>query len=72
MNPAEIRRAEERFAEVFAHLGAVTAYARRRGAVDPEEIAAEVMAIAWRKLSDVPQHVACRPPAPLAPAALNR
>jgi RNA polymerase sigma-70 factor (ECF subfamily) len=54
MSLAKRRVAEARFAEVFAHLGAVTAYARRRGAVDPEEIAAETMAIAWRKLSEVP------------------
>lgn len=39
---------------VFAHLGLVTAYARRRGAHDPEELAAETMAIAWRRLADVP------------------
>ena len=45
---------EARFAGVFRHLGLVTAYARRRGAGDPEEIAAEVMAIAWRRLADVP------------------
>ena len=32
----------------------VRAYARRRGARDPEAIAAEVMAIAWRRLADVP------------------
>jgi RNA polymerase sigma-70 factor (ECF subfamily) len=55
MDSLEQRRyAEARFAEVFACLGAVTAYARRRGAPDPEEIAAETMAIAWRKLSEVP------------------
>jgi RNA polymerase sigma-70 factor (ECF subfamily) len=47
--------AEERFAAVFGHLGAVAAYARRRGAADAEAIAAEVMAIAWRRLADVPQ-----------------
>jgi RNA polymerase sigma-70 factor (ECF subfamily) len=47
--------AEERFAEVFAQLGAVTAFARRRDAGDPEEIAAETMSIAWRRLSDVPR-----------------
>ncbi|MGH2882212.1 MAG: sigma factor, partial [Solirubrobacteraceae bacterium] len=47
--------AEARFAEVFAHLGLLTAYARRRGARAPEEIAAEAMAIAWRRLADVPR-----------------
>jgi len=45
---------EARFAEVFAHLGFIAAYARRRGARDPDGIAAEVMAIAWRRLADVP------------------
>jgi RNA polymerase sigma-70 factor (ECF subfamily) len=46
--------AEARFAGVFAHLGLITAYARRRGAHDPEELAAETMSIAWRRLADVP------------------
>jgi RNA polymerase sigma-70 factor (ECF subfamily) len=49
------RPAEERFREVFAHLGAVTAYARRRGSRDADGIAAEAMSIAWRRLADVPQ-----------------
>jgi RNA polymerase sigma-70 factor (ECF subfamily) len=49
------RTAEERFREVFAHLGAVTAYARRRGSRDAEGIAAEAMSIAWRRLADVPR-----------------
>jgi RNA polymerase sigma-70 factor (ECF subfamily) len=48
------RSAEERFREVFAHLGAVTAYARRRGSRDADGIAAEAMSIAWRRLADVP------------------
>ena len=46
--------AEERFHSVFSHLGAVAAYARRRGHVDAEAAAAEVMTIAWRRLGDVP------------------
>jgi RNA polymerase sigma-70 factor (ECF subfamily) len=46
---------EARFAEIFAHLGLLTAYARRRRAHAPEEIAAEAMAIAWRRLADVPR-----------------
>ncbi|HEX6680512.1 MAG TPA: sigma-70 family RNA polymerase sigma factor [Gaiellaceae bacterium] len=46
--------AEARFRLVFAQLGAVTAYARRRGSRDADGIAAEVMAIAWRRLADVP------------------
>ncbi len=46
---------EDRFRPVFAHLGAVTAYARRRGSVDPDALAAEVMTIAWRRLVDVPE-----------------
>jgi RNA polymerase sigma-70 factor (ECF subfamily) len=45
---------EARFAEVFAHLDFISTYARRRGARDPDGIAAEVMAIAWRRLADVP------------------
>jgi RNA polymerase sigma factor (sigma-70 family) len=49
------RPAEERFREVFAHLGAVTAYARRRGSRDADGIAAETMSIAWRRLPDVPR-----------------
>lgn len=52
---ADRSRAEDRFASVFAHLGAVTAYAARRGCVDPEGIAAEAMSIAWRRLADVPE-----------------
>src|SRR4051812_41775808 len=47
--------AEERFRAVFAHLGAVTAYARRRGSSDPDAVAAEAMAVAWRRLADVPR-----------------
>jgi len=46
--------AEARFQLVFAQLGAVTAYARRRGSRDADGIAAEVMTIAWRRLADVP------------------
>ena len=55
MNTSEPRAAaEQRFTEVFSHLGLITAYARRRGLRDPDAIAAEVMAIAWRRLADVP------------------
>ena len=39
---------------MFSHLGAVTAYARRRGHADADAAAAEVMTIAWRRLADVP------------------
>jgi RNA polymerase sigma-70 factor, ECF subfamily len=46
--------AEVRFRSVFAHFGAVNAYARRRGSHDPEALAAEAMAVAWRRLADVP------------------
>lgn len=46
--------AEARFASVFEHLGLITAYARRRSAHDPDALAAETMAIAWRRLADVP------------------
>ena len=51
---ADSQAAERRFDEIFTHLGAVVSYARRRGASDPEGIAADVMAIAWRRLPDVP------------------
>ena len=47
--------AEARFQAVFSHLGAVTAYARRRGSPDADAVAAETMTIAWRRLADVPQ-----------------
>src|SRR5882757_6090785 len=46
--------AEDRFDEVFCHLDAVARYARRRGARDPDDVAAECMTIAWRRLDDVP------------------
>jgi RNA polymerase sigma-70 factor, ECF subfamily len=46
--------AEDRFDGVFSHLDAVARYARRRGARDPEDVAAECMTIAWRRLDDVP------------------
>jgi RNA polymerase sigma-70 factor (ECF subfamily) len=46
---------EERFREVFRHLGAVTAYARRRGSRDADALAAEVMTVAWRRLDRVPK-----------------
>src|SRR2546429_118864 len=45
---------EARFHGIFAHLGVVTAYAARRGSRDPDGVAAEVMTIAWRRLSVVP------------------
>src|SRR5438270_9672005 len=54
-NHIERHGAEERFSSVSAHLGAVTAYARRRGSPDADGLAAEVMTIAWRRLADVPQ-----------------
>jgi RNA polymerase sigma factor (sigma-70 family) len=46
--------AETRFRPIFSHLGAVTAYARRRGSADADALAAETMTIAWRRLADVP------------------
>jgi RNA polymerase sigma-70 factor (ECF subfamily) len=51
---ADPHEAERRFQEIFDHLGVVVSYARRRGAKDPEAIAAEVMTIAWNRLPDVP------------------
>jgi RNA polymerase sigma factor (sigma-70 family) len=53
-NHTDRQSAEARFREVFSHLGAVTAYARRRGSRDPDGIAAEAMTIAWRRLDAVP------------------
>jgi RNA polymerase sigma-70 factor, ECF subfamily len=53
--PKDRRAIEARFAEVFAHLGLVRAYAARRGARDPDALAAEAMTVAWRRLADVPQ-----------------
>ncbi len=46
---------EARFRPVFAPLGAIRAYARRRGSLDADALAAEVMTIAWRRLADVPE-----------------
>jgi RNA polymerase sigma factor (sigma-70 family) len=46
--------AERRFTELFDHLGLVIAYARRRGGIDPDATAAEVMTVAWRRLPTVP------------------
>ena len=54
-NQTDRHLAEARFRTVFSHLGAVTAYARRRGSRDADAIAAETMAVAWRRLADVPQ-----------------
>jgi RNA polymerase sigma-70 factor (ECF subfamily) len=45
---------EARFRGIFAHLGAVRAYAARRGSRDADGVAAEVMTIAWRRLAIVP------------------
>jgi RNA polymerase sigma-70 factor (ECF subfamily) len=55
IHPEGRSAAEVRFASVFAHVRFVAAYARRRGARDPEALAAEVMTIAWRKLADLPR-----------------
>ncbi len=64
MNPELHDRSavQARFTGVFGHLGLITAYARRRGAHDPDAIAAanghrhaaEAMTIAWRRLAEVP------------------
>jgi RNA polymerase sigma-70 factor, ECF subfamily len=54
-NSSDRRILESRFVEVFDHLGFIAAYARRRGAQDAESIAGEAMAIAWRRLADVPK-----------------
>ena len=39
---------------MFSHLDFLIAYARRRGSGDAEAVAGEAMAIAWRRLADVP------------------
>ena len=52
--PVDRGQAETRFQAVYEHLAFLVAYARRRGARDPEAIASEAMAIAWRRLADVP------------------
>ena len=46
---------EARFAEVFAHLGLLGAYARRRGARDPDAVAAEATSLAGRRRADGPR-----------------
>jgi RNA polymerase sigma-70 factor (ECF subfamily) len=53
-NATDRELAEARFRAVFSHLGAVTAYARRRGSRDADAVAAETMTVAWRRLADVP------------------
>jgi RNA polymerase sigma-70 factor (ECF subfamily) len=56
MTPTSDRHAAEvRFRSIFSHLGAVAAYARRRGSRDADAVAAEAMTIAWRRLADVPE-----------------
>jgi hypothetical protein len=42
---------ETRFRVVFSYLGSITAYARRRGSLDANALAAELMTIAWRRLA---------------------
>jgi RNA polymerase sigma-70 factor (ECF subfamily) len=54
-NATDRHAAEARFRRVFAHHGALVAYGRRRGSLDPEGLAAEALAIAWRRLADVPK-----------------
>jgi RNA polymerase sigma-70 factor, ECF subfamily len=49
-----LMRATAEFDGVFSHLDAVARYARRRGARDPDNVAAECMTIAWRRLDDIP------------------
>jgi len=53
-DPESRSAVEARFADVFAHMDFIVSYVRRRGAHDPDGIAAEAMAIAWRRLADVP------------------
>ncbi|MFN8141721.1 MAG: sigma-70 family RNA polymerase sigma factor [Solirubrobacterales bacterium] len=51
---------EENFDRVFSQYGAIASFAVRRGSRDPESIAAETMAIAWRRLAEI-DHDDCRP-----------
>ncbi len=54
----------ERIAELFgAHSAALRQYAVRRAGpeVDPDDIVAEVFAVAWRRLRDVPEGAEARP-----------
>ncbi|MDX6519794.1 MAG: hypothetical protein QOF08_399 [Gaiellales bacterium] len=53
-HPPPLESPEDRFRRVFAQFDPLVAYAARRGSRDPEGIAAETMAIAWRRLSAVP------------------
>ena len=41
---------KEQFEPVYAHQAMIVAYCRRRGSRDPEGLAAEAMAIAWRRV----------------------
>jgi len=41
---------EEAFANLYRQFGRIVDYANRRGSMDAEAIAAETMAIAWRRL----------------------
>lgn len=54
------RSPAERFEPVFRHYPMVVAFAARRGSRDPEGIAAEALAIAWRRLEDIDPDC-CRP-----------
>lgn len=38
---------------VYRHEPAIVAYCRRRGSRDPEGLAAETMAVAWRRIDDL-------------------
>jgi len=46
-------RSSESFEEIYRHFARVAAYASRRGSRDPEGIAAEAMAIAWRRIEEL-------------------
>ncbi len=52
--PHAAQSPQVRFRQVFEHLQAVADYAARRGSPDPEAVAAETMAIAWRRIDRVP------------------
>src|SRR5690606_34861010 len=44
---------EREFEDVFGNFDSVARFADRRGSRDPESIAAETMAVAWRRLDSI-------------------
>lgn len=50
----DIRRSK--FEQVFSHYDLLHVFARHRGSVDPESIATETLAIAWRRIDEIDAH----------------